>query len=280
MTHNRPVRHAETAEAARPTETCQSSSDGSLQGKRVLIGLGEFSEGLETYYMVYRLMEEGAVPVVAAPVIKQLQTVCHDYESQYIAYSEKIAYLISAEIAFEDVDPDAFDALLLPGGRAPEEIRQNADLIRITNSFLKNEKPLGAMCHGVQILYTNYPLKGRRMTAYYGIRPDMENVGIEFVDAAGRDRWCDRHVAAGPTYLTSCRHSSMFSDAVDDAAPSRDRRWSHAIGAAGYSAVPQIDSKRSCSPGSCSLIPHERTGRNRCDRKRPPFLPQSTPCGR
>ena len=162
----------------------KASKKSPLAGKKVLVCIGEFSEGMETYYMVYRLMEEGITPVVAGPEVKRLQTVCHDFEPKYLGYTEKLAYFIPVDIAFKDVKPEEYDGLLLPGGRAPEEIRQNKDLIRITKHFLKNKKPTGAMCHGVQILYTtDFPLKKRRMTAYYGIRADMENVGIQFVDA-------------------------------------------------------------------------------------------------
>ncbi len=170
--------------AALGQETSPATSHVSrpLEGKRVLVGIGEFSEGMETYYMVYRLIEEGIIPVIAAPVVKNLQTVCHDFEPQYLGYTEKLAYFIQAQVAFKDVKPEDYDGLLLPGGRAPEEIRQDKDLIRITNSVLKSNRPLGAMCHGPQIVYTNYDLRGRTMTAYPGIWPDMRNAGITVVD--------------------------------------------------------------------------------------------------
>jgi protease I len=155
---------------------------GDIRGQRVLVGIGEFSEGMETYYMVYRMMEEGVETVVAAPVVKRLQTVCHDFEPQYLGYTEKLAYFIESQIAFKDVDPGDYDGLLLPGGRAPEEIRQDKDLIRITNSFLQENKPLGAMCHGPQVVYTAFSLRGRTMTAYPGLWPDMRNLGIQVVD--------------------------------------------------------------------------------------------------
>lgn len=174
---------AASSALAGPKDNDKPSKKSPLAGKKVLVCIGEFSEGMETYYMVYRLMEEGIIPVVAGPEVKRLQTVCHDFEPKYLGYTEKLAYFIPAEIAFKDVKPEEYDGLLLPGGRAPEEIRQNKDLIRITNHFLKNKKPVGAMCHGVQILYTGFSLKKRRMTAYHGIKADMENVGIEFVDA-------------------------------------------------------------------------------------------------
>jgi len=153
-----------------------------LKGKKVLIATGEFGEGMEVYYMVYRVMEEGAAPVVAAPSVKRLQMVVHDFEPQYEGYTEKLGYQINVDIAYKDVNPAEYAALLLPGGRAPEEIRQNADLVRIVAHFMKHKLPLGAMCHGVMLLYTAAPIKGLRMTAYHGIKRDIELLGGKFID--------------------------------------------------------------------------------------------------
>lgn len=154
----------------------------SLDGKRVLIGIGEFAEGMETYYMLYRMIEEGAVPVVAAPSVKRLQMVVHDFEPKYEGYTEKLGYQIDVEVAYQDVDPGEYDGLLLPGGRAPEEIRQNEDLVKIVGHFMDEKIPLGAMCHGVMLLYTARPIKGLNMTAYLGIRRDIELLGGKFHD--------------------------------------------------------------------------------------------------
>jgi protease I len=153
-----------------------------LAGKRVLVCVSDFSEGLETYYMVFRLIEEGAVPVVAAPVIKRLQTVCHNSDPTLLSYTEKPAYGIDAKIAFKDIKPEEYDGLLLPGGRAPEDIRQDRHLQKTVKYLLDNNKPVGAMCHGVQVLTSEYPLRGRTMTGTDGIFADMKNVGINVVD--------------------------------------------------------------------------------------------------
>lgn len=155
---------------------------GRLARKRVLIASGEFGESLETYYLKYRLEEEGATAVVAAPKAKRLQLVVHDFEAAYDSYTEKLGYGIQAEIAYRDVDPAAFQGLLIPGGRAPEEIRLDPDLIRIVRHFLDRKLPVGAMCHGVMVLYTARPIQGRTLTAYQGIRPDIELLGGKFVD--------------------------------------------------------------------------------------------------
>jgi len=153
-----------------------------LEGKRVLVAIGDFSEGMETYYMVYRMIEEGAVPVVAAPAVKRLQMVVQDFDPQYTNYTEKLGYVIPVDVAFKDVDPSEYDALLIPGGRGPEEIRQDKDMLKIAGYFLDNKLPLGAMCHGPQVLTAARPLKKRRIAAYNGIRADIELAGATFVD--------------------------------------------------------------------------------------------------
>ena len=129
-----------------------------LKGKKVLVAIGDFSEGMETYYMVYRLMEEGVEPIVAASSAKRLQ------------------------IAYDDVKPADYDALLIPGGRGPEEIRQYASARDLVGYFLDNKRPLGAMCHGPQVVCAGRSLKGRRLTSYPGVRLDLEAVGATYID--------------------------------------------------------------------------------------------------
>ncbi len=155
---------------------------GPVKGKRVLVAIGEFSEGLETYYMVYRLIEEGAVPVVAANEVKQLQMVVHDFDPQYSNYTEKLGYKIEINVAYKDVNPSDYDGLVIPGGRGPEEIRQYEEVLNIVRYFMDKKLPLGAMCHGPQVVYAARPIKGRRIAAYHGIRADVELAGGLFVD--------------------------------------------------------------------------------------------------
>lgn len=153
-----------------------------LKGKKVLVALGDFSEGLETYYMLYRLIEEGAVPVVAAPTVKLLQMVVHDFDPHYTNYTEKLGYLIQVDVAFSQVKPEQYAGLLIPGGRGPEEIRQNQDALRLVRYFLDKRLPIGAMCHGPQVLWAAGPVQGRRIAAYRAIRPDVEAAGAVYVD--------------------------------------------------------------------------------------------------
>lgn len=173
---------ASLAAVGAPQAVAKPKKAGSLKGKRVLVCVGEFSEGMETYYMVYRLMEEGVIPVVAAGSVKRLQMVVHDFEQKYSNYTEKLGYLIDTEVAYKDVKPADYDGLLIPGGRGPEEIRQYKEALDITGYFYDKNLPLGAMCHGPQVIWAARSVKGRKMTSYYGIQADLELAGATFVD--------------------------------------------------------------------------------------------------
>jgi protease I len=155
-----------------------------LKGKKVLVCVGEFSEGMETYYMIYRLKEEDVVPVVAAKDVKLLQLVVHDFDPCYSNYTEMLGYKIQTDVAYADVKPDEYDGLLIPGGRGPEEIRQYKEVLDIVGYFVDKKLPLGAMCHGPQVIWAARPVKRRKMTCYYGIQADLELAGATFVDTA------------------------------------------------------------------------------------------------
>ncbi|MEK0313102.1 DJ-1/PfpI family protein [Cohnella sp. 56] len=153
--------------------------------KRVLILTGDGAEVLEVYYPMYRLKEEGFDAVIAAPQQKMLHTVCHDFVEGWDTYTEKPAHLLPADIAFADVDPAAYDALIIPGGRAPEFIRNDPDLPRILKHFLDADKPIGSICHGAQVflaLRNRSSLEGRSMTAYSACKLEVESLGATYAD--------------------------------------------------------------------------------------------------
>jgi len=151
--------------------------------KRVLILTGDGAEVLEVYYPLYRVKEEGYEAVVAAPRKKTLHTVCHDFVEGWDTYTEKPAHQLPADIAFADVEPASFDALIIPGGRAPEFIRNDPELPRILRHFLENDKPVGAICHGAQLflaLADRSFFAGRTMTAYTACKLEVEALGAQY----------------------------------------------------------------------------------------------------
>ena len=151
--------------------------------KRVLIVTGDGAEVLEVYYPLYRVKEEGYEAVVAAPKKKTLHTVCHDFVEGWDTYTEKPAHLLAADIAFEDVAPADYDALIIPGGRAPEFIRNDPELPRIVQHFLDADKPVGAICHGAQVflaLPNRSYFEGKTLTAYNACKLEVESLGAVY----------------------------------------------------------------------------------------------------
>lgn len=151
--------------------------------KRILIVTGDAVEALELIYPYYRCLEEGFDCTVASPKQKRLQTVVHDFEAHMETYSEKPGYGIESHVAFSEVDPATFDALIIPGGRAPEYIRLDPRLPGIVAHFFNENKPVASICHGSQVLATIGGLiQGRSLVAYNACRPDVEACGAIYVN--------------------------------------------------------------------------------------------------
>jgi protease I len=152
---------------------------------KVLMLTGDAAESLEVMYPYQRLLEEGYEVDIAAPSKKKLQFVVHDFVDGYDTYTEKPGYTWDADLSFSDVEPSDYAAVVIPGGRAPEYIRNDPDFDRIVRHFFTEEKPVAQLCHAPLALASAGLLEGRRTAAYPALQPDMEAVGAEFVDGAG-----------------------------------------------------------------------------------------------
>jgi protease I len=150
---------------------------------RVLMLTGDAGESLEVLYPYQRLREEGYEVHIAAPSKKKLQLVVHDFVDGFDTYTEKPGYTWEADVAFADVDPSDYVALVVPGGRAPEYIRNDPDCRRIVEHFFGEAKPVAQLCHAPLVLAAAGVLKGRRTAAYPALEPDVDAAGAEFVDA-------------------------------------------------------------------------------------------------
>jgi protease I len=152
---------------------------------KVLMLTGDAAESLEVLYPYQRLLEEGYEVDIAAPSKKKLQFVVHDFVEGFDTYTEKPGYTWDADLAFSDVDPSQYVALVVPGGRAPEYIRNNADAQETIRHFFEEEKPVAQLCHAGLALAAAGVLEGRRTAAYPDLEPDIHGAGAEFVDGAG-----------------------------------------------------------------------------------------------
>jgi protease I len=151
---------------------------------KILILTGDAAESLEVMYPYQRLLEAGYDVDIAAPSKKKLQFVVHDFVEGHDTYTEKPGYTWDADLAFADVEPADYAALVIPGGRAPEYIRNDADVQRITRHFFDQEKPVAQLCHAPLVLGAAGVLRDRKTAAYPALEPDMQAAGAEFVDAA------------------------------------------------------------------------------------------------
>ena len=147
----------------------------------VLLVIGDGTEVLDTMGPYYRLGEDYAVSL-AAPEVDSYNTVIHEFTPGWDVTRELQGYRLESDIAFRDVDPDDYVALVLPGGRAPEYLRYDEDLLRITHSFFEHDKPVASICHGIEILGVAGVLKGRKATTIPKCRFDVEVCGGIFVD--------------------------------------------------------------------------------------------------
>lgn len=154
-----------------------------MSNPKVLILTGDAAESLEVMYPYQRLLEEGYDAHIAAPTKKKLHFVVHDFEPGFDTYTEKPGYSWDANLAFADVDPADYVALVIPGGRAPEYIRNDKDVQRIIRHFFREEKPVAHLCHAALALSAAGVLNGRRTAAYPALECDVTAAGAKFVNS-------------------------------------------------------------------------------------------------
>jgi protease I len=153
---------------------------------KVLLPVGDGTEVLDTLYPYFRLPEDGFEVVIAGPEARNYHGVMHevppDAAIPWDITREQPAYHIKATVAFRDVDPAAYAGLFLSGGRAPEYLRYNQDLLRITRHFFETNKPVAVVCHGVEIAAAAGVLRGRTLTTVAKCALDVTQVGGAYVD--------------------------------------------------------------------------------------------------
>jgi protease I len=149
---------------------------------KILLLTGDAGEAQEIYYAKYRLEEEGWEVHIAAPEKRVFLSVVHDFEPGFDTYTEKPGYRVKADLGLDDVEAQRYDGLVLPGGRAPEYLRNRPKAIAIVRHFLETGKPIAANCHGPLVIMAAGSLKGRTLTCYPDLEPDVRSAGCEFVN--------------------------------------------------------------------------------------------------
>jgi protease I len=176
----------------------------SMAAKKILLIAGDFVEDYEIMVPFQILLTLGHEVHAVCPDKKAgelIATAIHDFEGHQ-TYSEKPGHHFRLNATFADVAAKEYDALVLPGGRAPEYLRLDRRVLDLVRHFAEEEKPIAAICHGVQILTAAGATRGRRMQGYPAVRPELEHAGAAWDEpSAGMDSVCvDGNLITAPAW--------------------------------------------------------------------------------
>ena len=156
------------------------------QPRRILMPLGDATEALDTFYPFFRLPEDGYEVVVAGPEARLYHSVLHeippDSHVPWDITQERPGYHIRATVAFRDLRSDQYVGMFISGGRAPEYLRYDTDLLRVTREIHDAGKPIACVCHGIEILTAVSCLEGRTVTTVAKCALDAQQGGAQYVD--------------------------------------------------------------------------------------------------
>lgn len=153
---------------------------------KIILPLGDATEALDTFYPYFRLQEEGFEAVVAGPQARLYHTVLHeippDSSIPWDITQERPGYFIKATVAFKDAKADDYAGMFISGGRAPEYLRYDRDLLELTRKMVEQGKPIACVCHGVEILTAAKVIAGRKVTTVAKCQMDAEQGGATYVN--------------------------------------------------------------------------------------------------
>ena len=173
-----------------------------MPGKRILMICGDFGEDYETMVPFQALLAVGHMVDAVCPDKKagdHIATAIHDFEGQQ-TYSEKRGHNFTLNATFADIKPKSYDALLIPGGRAPEYLRLNPKVIEAVQHFFRAGKPVAAICHGAQLLAAARVLEGRTCSAYPACRAEVELAHGKYAEIAIDAAVTDGNLVTAPAW--------------------------------------------------------------------------------
>ncbi len=182
-----------------------------MTGKRILMLVGDYVEDYEVMVPFQALQMVGHIVHAVCPdktAGETVRTAIHDFEGDQ-TYSEKPGHNFTLNATFAEVDPATYDALVIPGGRAPEYIRLNQQVLEITRHFAQENKPIASICHGLQLLAAADVLQGKRCTAYPACGPDVTRAGGTYVAIAVDEAIVDGNLVTAPAWPA---HSAWLAE--------------------------------------------------------------------
>jgi protease I len=173
-----------------------------MAAKKILMLVGDFVEDYEAMVPFQALRMVGHTVHAVCPGKKagdKVRTAVHDFEDDQ-TYSEKPGHLFTLNAAFAEVRADAYDALVIPGGRAPEYLRLNESVLQIVRHFAQARKPIAAICHGAQLLTAAGVVQGRSCSAYPAVGPEVTGAGGRWVDVGWEGAHVDGNLATAAAW--------------------------------------------------------------------------------
>jgi len=173
-----------------------------MSAKKILMVVGDYGEDYEIMVPFQALLMVGHAVHAVCPDKKageQVRTAIHDFEGAQ-TYSEKPGHNFTLNADFEGLKPEDYDALVIPGGRAPEYLRLNERVLEIARHFATAGKPIAAICHGAQILSAAGVLEGKSCSAYPACGPEVTKAGGRFMDIAVDDAHVDGNLVTAPAW--------------------------------------------------------------------------------
>lgn len=149
---------------------------------KVLLIIGDAAEVLDTFYPLFRIREEGHEVVVAGPEKRVYHLVQHDTHPEWDITIESPGYKLSADIAFRDIKAEKYIGIVISGGRAPEYLRYDKDLLNVVRYFFEQKLPVASVCHGIEILAAAGVIENLEVTTVAKCKFDAEFSGGRYVD--------------------------------------------------------------------------------------------------
>ncbi len=184
--------------------------------KKILMIVGDFVEDYEVMVPFQALLMVGHQVHAVCPDKKageSVKTAVHDFEGDQ-TYSEKRGHNFTLNATFDDVAAEGYDALVIPGGRAPEYIRLNGRVLEMVRHFASAGKPIAAICHGAQVLAAAGVLEGRSCSAYPAVGPDVTRAGGKYMDIAVDQAHVDGNLISAPAWPAHPQWLSKFLAAL------------------------------------------------------------------
>jgi protease I len=187
-----------------------------MSAKKILMLVGDFVEDYEVMVPFQMLTMVGHTVHVVCPGKKageKVRTAVHDFEGDQ-TYSEKPGHNFMLTATFDDVKPEDYDGLVIPGGRAPEYIRLNERVLSITRHFAEKKKPIASICHGQQVLVAAGVLAGKTCIAYPAVKPDVEQAGGKWgsINETFSNAVVDGNLVTAPAWPAHPEWMSKFLD--------------------------------------------------------------------